>query len=246
MAKKLQKSNEFSDFFNNLIDLCNLNNTTPTALATKYAHKSTLTAWKNGTIDTNLIPKLAEELNVSVAQLITGKEKSPSLSDDEQELLTYYKKLPEPENQRLIGRAAAMVEMYEEQCRQKKLISVTTNIKIYDVAAGAGVSTLFVNDDKYTIRAFPQTDVPSNADCGIYINGDSMEPKYPNGCLVWVKETQDISFGDVVIAVLNGEPFCKIYQPDGLASINPKYSTIHVYEYDSFYVFGKVLGYYVE
>ena len=189
---------------------------------------------------------LSNFLNASIEYIVTGKEANLSLSGDESELISYYKKLPEREQMKLIGRAAALVDVYEEQCQGEKNITITTNIKVYDIAAGAGTSTPFSEDDKYTIKQFSQKDVPTNATCGIYINGESMEPKYPNGCLVWVKETQDVSFGDIVIAILNGEPFCKIYQADGLHSINPQYHPISVNETDSFSVFGKVLGYYVE
>lgn len=209
---------------------------------------STMTNWKNRNTDppSKYIIPICEFLGVSPYYLLTGKENNQSLPDDEQELLNYYKKLPERERQRLIGRAATLAEVYEEQIQRKKLISLTTNIKVYDIAAGADISTPFTDDDKYSIKEFPQTDVPSNTDCGIYINGDSMEPKYPNGCLVWVKETQEILFGDVIVAILNGAPFCKIYQEDGLHSFNEKYKPIKVTEYDNFSVFGKVIGYYVE
>lgn len=210
---------------------------------------SFLTDWKNGKIKTpsyDKVVKLAEFLNIDLSFLFIGKEKSPSLPNDEQELLSYYKKLPEREQMKLIGRASALAEMYEEQVQRDSLITMTTNLKVYDIAAGAGVSTPFSEDDNYTIREFPQTDVPTNATCGIYANGNSMEPKYPDGCLLWVRETQEVNYGDIVIAILNGEPFFKILQQDGLHSINKAYKPIPVTENDTFSVFGKVLGYYVE
>lgn len=209
---------------------------------------SAISAWnKNNTNPAaESISIIADFLGVSIEYLLTGEEKAIVLKDDEKELLTYYKKLPERDRQRLIGRASALADLYEEQLNQKKYITLKTNIRVYDTAAGAGISTPFIDDDKYTIQEYAQTDVPSNADCGIYISGDSMEPKFPNGCLVWVKETQDIKFGDIIIAILNGEPFCKIYQADGLYSVNPKYDPILVNENDTFSVFGRVLGYYVE
>lgn len=209
---------------------------------------SAISAWnKNNTNPAaESISTIADFLGVSIEYLLTGEEKAIILKDDEKELLTYYKKLPEKDRQRLIGRASALADLYEEQLNQKKYITLKTNIRVYDTAAGAGISTPFIDDDKYTIKEYSQTDVPSNADCGIYISGDSMEPKFPNGCLVWVKETQDIEFGDIIIAILNGEPFCKIYQADGLYSVNPKYDPILVNENDTFSVFGRVLGYYVE
>lgn len=208
--------------------------------------------WRNGEkmpSAENLL-SIANYFGISVDYLLTGEEKSLSLPDDELELLTYYKKIPEKEKIKLISRAETIADIYKEQVKEqadrKKLITVTTTLKVYNMAAGAGVSIPFSEDDDYTIMQFPQFDVPTNATCGIYINGESMEPKYPDGCLVWVKETQDVNYGDVVIAIVNGEPFCKVYQPDGLYSINEDYSPIIVTEYDNFSMFGKVLGYYVE
>lgn len=214
--------------------------------------KSAVTSWKNGSSKSyrKYLIEIAEFFNVSIDYLVYGKEKNISLPDDELELLTYYKKIPEKEKIKLISRAETIADIYkeqvEEQIDRKKRITVTTTLKVYSIAAGAGVSIPFSKDDDYTIMQFPQFDVPTNATCGIYINGESMEPKYPDGCLVWVKETQDVNYGDVVIAILNGEPFCKVYQPDGLYSINEEYSPILVSEYDNFFMFGKVLGYYVE
>ena len=208
--------------------------------------------WRNGEkmpSAENLL-SIANYFDISVDYLLTGEEKSPSLPEDELELLTYYKKIPEKEKIKLISRAEAIADIYKEQVKEqtdrKKLITVITTLKVYSMAAGAGVSMPFSEDDDYTIMQFPQFDVPTNATCGIYINGESMEPKYPDGCLVWVKETQDVNYGDVVIAIVNGEPFCKVYQPDGLYSINEEYSPILVTENDTFSMFGKVLGYYVE
>lgn len=215
-------------------------------------NEKTVSAWKrnNSLPPADKLSKISDCLGVSLEYLITGKEKSPSLPEDELELLTHYKKIPEKEKIKLISRAETIADIYKEQVKEqtdrKKLITVTTTLKVYSMAAGAGVSMPFSEDDDYTIMQFPQFDVPTNATCGIYINGESMEPKYPDGCLVWVKETQDVNYGDVVVVIVNGEPLCKVYQPNGLYSINEEYSPILVTENDNFSMFGKVLGYYVE
>lgn len=73
-----------------------------------------------------------------------------------------------------------------------------------------------------------------------------MKPNYPDGCIVWVHETENVKHGEVVIAILNGEPFCKIYEKDGLHSYNPEFETIHVNEDDHIQFLGKIIGYYVE
>ena len=117
-----------------------------------------------------------------------------------------------------------------------------TSIPISVVAAGAGISTKFTIDNSFEKKEFPSDVVPSNADCGIRINGDSMSPDYPDGCIVWVKQTTEVKYGDEVIVILNGSPYFKIYERDGLQSINPDYPVIKIYDDDKISVFGKVIG----
>lgn len=112
------------------------------------------------------------------------------------------------------------------------------------VAAGAGTSVNFYEDDAFEDIEFPDDIIPSNADCGIRINGDSMSPDYPDGCIVWVKQTTEIKYGDKVVAVLNGCPYFKIYGREGLRSINPDYPIIKIYDDDKISVYGKVIGVY--
>lgn len=64
---------------------------------------------------------------MSLEYLVTGKEKSPSLPDDELELLKYYKELPDREQQRLIGRASALAEVYKEQVKVLKPNIISIN-----------------------------------------------------------------------------------------------------------------------
>ena len=121
-----------------------------------------------------------------------------------------------------------------------------TTIPVSVVAAGAGISTPFTSDDDFKEMDFSSDIVPESADCGVRINGDSMSPKYPDGCIVWVKKNTELQYGDEAIVVLNGCPFFKIYEKDGLYSINSNYIPIKVYDTDKCYIFGKVIGSYQE
>ena len=59
--------------------------------------------------------RIAEFFDISFDNLFTNSEtSSDSLSEDEAELLKYYKQLPENEKNRLIGRAEAIADMYAE------------------------------------------------------------------------------------------------------------------------------------
>lgn len=237
-------------FYNNLKAICDKKGlkVTPTVLSCGGS-KGSLTAWKNGASpNSDIVINLSVLLNVPTDLLLLGEERNIPLTDDEQKLIEHYNRLPPEEKIKLVARAEAIADVYDEQNVSPKVTPkiIMKTINIAEVAAGAGVSTPFTIDNAFSPKKFPSTAVPKGVDCGVPINGDSMEPDYPNGSIVWVKITQNINYGDVVIAILNGEPYCKIYQPDGLHSYNEDYDIIHIYEQDDFSIFGKVIGCYEE
>ena len=111
MAKKLQKSSEFSAVFNNLIDICDSKNISVTTLIDKFASsRSVMTAWKNGNINTDIIPKLAHELEIPLELLFFGIEKKASLSQDELNLLEMYEMLTDMEKGEILGELKQMTK----------------------------------------------------------------------------------------------------------------------------------------
>lgn len=238
------------NFSDKILDYFSANNIQPATVAKATGiDKSTFSKWKSkptSKLDFETVYKIVSYLNISIDYLLTGSETNqPSkLDSSQQRLLECYENLPEQEKQRLIGRAEMLVDLFGKKSVKTSPPIVMTTINIADVAAGAGISTPFTIDNAFTPKQIPRDHVPTQADCGVPINGDSMEPNYPNGSIVWVKLTDSIQFGDVVIATLNGEPYCKIYQPDGLHSFNGNYDIIHINEQDNFSIFGKVIGYY--
>ena len=58
------------------------------------------------------------------------------------------------------------------------------------------------------------------------VNGDSMEPTYKDGDLVYVEKRQIIETGEIGIFIVNNECFIKEAGEDGLISHNPKYPMI--------------------
>lgn len=97
---------------------------------------------------------------------------------------------------------------------------------------------------------YPAHLVPEGTDYAVGIVGDSMEPDYPDGCTVFVRSTQTIQDGDVVLAWLEteGGMVCKrakvirgyIFR---LESINPEYESYTLRDLEGMRVYGKVLGY---
>lgn len=240
------------NFYENLKSICDSKGLkiTPTVLQCGGT-KGVISGWKRGVFpNSEIVMQLSVLLNVPSDVLLFGKEKSssPELTVDEQELLQLYNELSEKDRTRVMERAKTLHDLENED----RKISITASnsrrryIDIADIAAGAGISEPFTKDDSFTKRSFKESDIPDNASCGIPLNGDSMEPEYPNGCIVWVDKTAPIKYGDTVIAIVNGEPFCKIYRQDGLYSYNNAYKPIKVSGDNRVDLFGKVIGCYIE
>lgn len=78
------------------------------------------------------------------------------------------------------------------------------------------------------------------ADFIIGVSGDSMEPTYQDGDLVYVEKRQILHTGDIGIFMINNECFIKEVGENVLLSHNPKYDPIP--GSDSIHCIGKVLG----
>ena len=78
------------------------------------------------------------------------------------------------------------------------------------------------------------------ADFIVGVSGDSMEPTYVDGDLVYVEKRQILNTGDIGIFMINNECFIKEVGKNGLLSHNPKYNPIPGTE--SIHCIGKVLG----
>ena len=91
-------------------------------------------------------------------------------------------------------------------------------------------------------------DIPSEAimapDMGgdfiIGVNGDSMEPDYHDGDMLYVKKTEYMSYGDVGVFTIGNECFLKEYGENGLISRNENYGSIPGNE--DVRLIGKVIG----
>lgn len=86
--------------------------------------------------------------------------------------------------------------------------------------------------------------VPSSADFGVHLNGDSMEPQFQDGELVWFTKMEELESGDLGLFYLNGKTYFKkfIVNKNGnfLVSLNAKYAPIPILEYDTFKIFAKL------
>lgn len=83
-------------------------------------------------------------------------------------------------------------------------------------------------------------------DLALLTSGDSMEPLYKNGDVIFIDKTPEIQNGQIGVFILDGECFVKKLRIDEygtirLVSLNKKYKDITINEYSNFSVVGKVV-----
>jgi phage repressor protein C with HTH and peptisase S24 domain len=123
-------------------------------------------------------------------------------------------------------------------------------IIVFNQPAAAGLGNyLFENGpDDYELMTLAPGVVPAGADIGVRISGDSMQPRIPDGAVVWVQPAPQLENGQIGVFVLNGEALCKRIAIDWderqvrLESLNPAYAPIVVTERDNLRTIGRVLG----
>lgn len=127
------------------------------------------------------------------------------------------------------------------------------------LAASAGTGN-FLDEDNFEYLSFPESAVPAGADFALRITGDSMEPVYSGGQIVWVQKCSMLRKGEVGIFTYRGDGYIKSYSEqipenpedylgsDGvvrpqpvLISFNPAYAPIQVNPEEPFQIIGRVL-----
>lgn len=185
------------------------------------------------------ISAIADFLGVSLEYLVTGKEKSPSLPNDELELLKYYKELPTHGRLKLIGRAAGMADVYREQVEEPKPNIISICCSQNRVSAGIG-EELFDYEQWDTVDVI-ETPQSRKADFMLIVDGESMSPKFHDGDYVLVRQQPAVELGQIGIFYFDGKGYIKKFDGDYLISLNPDFDDINLAEKDV-RCFGLVLG----
>ena len=140
---------------------------------------------------------------------------------------------------RLAVEEAARVE--QERCLRA---AHEAELLVYDTPASAGIGHYLDGDSGQRMAL---RDIPPEADFGVRIQGDSMEPRLHDGDIAFVKAAPSLQNGDVGLFVLNNEGFCKRLHIDYeqkkvyLESLNVKYPPIEVTAEDTLRTVGKIL-----
>lgn len=133
-------------------------------------------------------------------------------------------------------------------------------VSTLSAAAGTG---MFLDEENFDLMRFPASTVPAGAEFGIRVRGDSMEPVYQDGQIVWVKTCKTLHPGEVGIFMYDGNGYIKVYEEQEpeeslqdayrdmsgelgmqpvLISYNEKYAPRPVIPELGFCIVGRVLG----
>ena len=197
--------------------------------------------WERGRArpDVNLLPNICEALQITLYQLYDLDDPSVKYTAVE-DIIENYRQLTPGHQYALRAMAQNLLQVQQaEGCRE---IHKLTRFE-HQLAAGIGDpnefedsgTPIYVYDDSLTCRA----------DCVFTVNGDSMEPDYPDGCMVLVKRISDsgeLTPGDIGVFMIDNETYIKEYREDGLHSLNPAYPVMRFSDFEHVYLIGRIIG----
>lgn len=112
---------------------------------------------------------------------------------------------------------------------------------LYDLPVSAGPGVYLDDTVAEEIRV-PDNEKTRVADFALRISGNSMEPKFHDGDVLLVQDSDSVEVGELGIFVLDGNGYFKKYGGDCLISLNPEYGNILLKEYAEAVCCGRVVG----
>lgn len=198
--------------------------------------------WERGRArpDVNLLPNICEALQITLYQLYDLDDPSGSYSAAEERFMDDYRQLTSGNRYAVSVLTQALLKV--QQAESSRAIRKLTLFE-RPLAAGVGDPNEF-EDSGVPIYVYDDS-LTQRADCVFIVNGDSMEPDYPDGCRVLVERISDsgeLAPGDIGAFMIDNETYIKEYQSDGLHSRNPSYPVMSFSEFEHVYLIGRVIG----
>ena len=195
--------------------------------------KSTVRKWEQG-----MISNMGRDKIVSISKALKISPLDILEIEEQNNIYTIYNQL-NPHRQTKVYNFAT--DQLNEQ-RVEETPAIYHTVQVYSLlSAGTGIVDLDPTD---TTEIELNGHVPPH-DLAFEVRGDSMEPVFENGEIVFVKKTQDIHNGQIIAVQINEEAFIKkVYINDDhmrLVSLNKEYEDIIATEQDDIRVVGKVL-----
>lgn len=134
--------------------------------------------------------------------------------------------------------------LQSDEFRELPEIHRVRTVPVYLQPASAGTGQWL--DDDLAEEMEVDDSVPTKAEFGVRLAGDSMSPRFADGQIVWARRSERAENGEIILCVLNNQGYCKKLQYDEngifLVSLNPAYTPIAIQESDEFHIAGIVVG----
>ena len=130
--------------------------------------------------------------------------------------LSYFTGAVVPEQDALNAEGKMMLSRYREYLESdprytvKKHRQEKVQVKLSALPASAGTGDELFEEDYETI-AFPKDMVPDGTDFAVRVDGDSMEPVYKDGQIVFIQKCESLRDGDVGLFIYEGKGYIKVY-----------------------------------
>lgn len=207
--------------------------------------KGTITKILSGTTKAptlDNIKAIAHALGRTLEDFDDDPRATSLFSPSEQSLIRKYRDLDDHGKNAVI----AVLDCEKARCDDAKARPATERIveifptRKYNQSAAAGYGDF--NDD----RSYTEVDLVRRPPIGtsflIVVSGNSMEPTYSDGDVVFVKSQSEIKEGEIGLFTRGGDLFIKESGNNCLLSHNPTYDPIYPTDDTDIIVQGKILG----
>lgn len=217
---------------------------------------STLTGYVKGTslpIPGN-VQKIADFFGIPKSVLdprfATSDSNTNEFSSNTSQIQSIYDELNPPRQNKVLTYAEKQLKEQRNE-EETKINEVSEAIQLYsydyyDHPASAGTGQ-YLNDVRVERIELP---VDIDADFVIPIKGDSMEPDYHDGDLVFIQTSVDLNDGVIGVFNYNGDAYIKQLVIDEdqayLHSLNPAYKDMPITPETDFRIIGEVVDLYKE
>ncbi|ELK6125366.1 XRE family transcriptional regulator [Staphylococcus aureus] len=174
-----------------------------------------------------------------------GKSDIDTTYKDDNDITSIYNKLTPPRQENVLNYANEQLE--EQNSKGDNVVDINsykqekTPVNVNGcVSAGVGERL----HDETLFTEMVKGPIPTH-DLALKVNGDSMEPMFKDGEIIFVEKTHNIKNGQIGIFIIEEETYVKkVFVEDDrltLVSLNKDYDDLHFYRNESVRLIGKVI-----
>ncbi|HCS9097463.1 TPA: helix-turn-helix domain-containing protein [Staphylococcus aureus] len=188
--------------------------------------------------------ELAKALNVNEAWLM-GFDISKNRKIENNDIASIYSKLTPPRQKNVLNYANEQLD--EQNTKGDNIVDINSYkqdriaVKV-NGCVSAGVGERLHGETLFTEMV--KAPIPPH-DLALKVNGDSMEPMFKDGEIIFVEKTHNIKNGQIGIFIIEEEAYVKkVFVEDDrltLVSLNKEYRDLHFYRNESVRLVGKVI-----